>query len=311
LVVALFFFSVAHGNTRLCPLTPGLLALLVILGPVKTSLKGCLFDKSLVSHLASLIPLAKHHHLLVLHLTIWWLLSLFSVWLMARQDSVFIDTWNTCSVGITGSWQNLTQRLFSWQIIGLPSGVTDSFGKTSPSSCPLLNNLVVALFSVWLMARQDCVYRHLEYLLCWRYWLLAKPHSKLVFLTNHWSPIWHYWFLWQNLTIFLSSAWQFGGCSLCFSVAHGKTRLCPLTPGILALLALLGPDKTLLKCCLLDKSLVSHLASLIPLAKPHHLLVLHLTIWWLLSLFQCGSWRDKTVSIDTWYTCSVGVTGSW
>jgi len=87
---------------------------------------GCLLDKSLISHLALLIPLAKPHLLLVLCLTIWWLLS---------------------------------------------------------------------FFSAWLMARQDCVHWHLVYLLCWRYWFLVKCNSHVVFLTNHWSPIWHHWFL--------------------------------------------------------------------------------------------------------------------
>jgi len=156
---------------------------------------SCLLDKPFVSHLASLISLAKPHHFLVLNLTIWWLFSLFQFgsW---QDKTVSIDTWITCSVGITGYWQNLTQRLSSWQIIGLPSGITDSFSKTSPSSCPPLDNLVVALFvSVWLMARQDCAHWHLEYLLCWGYLVLAKPHSKAVFLTNHWSPIWPHWFL--------------------------------------------------------------------------------------------------------------------
>jgi len=82
-----------------------------------------------------------------------------SVWLMARQDCVFIDTLKSYSVGVTGSWQNITQKLSSWQIIGLPSGVMDSFSKSSPFSCPPLDNLVVALFvPVWLMARQDCVF---------------------------------------------------------------------------------------------------------------------------------------------------------
>ena len=145
----------------------------------------CLLDKSLVSHLASLIPLAKTSpssyppldNLVV---------ALFFQCGSWQDNTVSIDTWNTCSIGVTGSWQNLTQKLSSWQIIGLPSGITDSFGKTSPSSCPPLDNLVVSLFvSVWLMARQDCVQWHLEYLLCWHYWLLAKPHSKVVFLTSH------------------------------------------------------------------------------------------------------------------------------
>merc|ERR1712079_960024 len=59
---------------------------------------------------------------------------------MARKNCVFIDTMNSC-------------------FIGLPSGITDSFSKTSPSSCPLLDNSVVAFFfSVWLMARQDYVH---------------------------------------------------------------------------------------------------------------------------------------------------------